>query len=1377
MGLRRPDTGPPSHAELCSGEPQELVVLGSEVGGRWSGEAGRFVQHLLRVRAPPALRRAAAAGWSRRWWGILAVAVQQAGLGQRRSTRARGMSRPSSECSSSPDQRAPENWCDGSGVLAAGALATAARRVSAVDLHDSARGLARLRDQLCRQETCKLMARRFVESIASPEDHRIMAMLIEFMVDDLNVCRWLLEGGILPALIHSLDVEANTDASCGSAVIKKSKKSMIGCIVQSLSRSTLFLEVICTTDMLDVVVSMAQQEVKSVASDSDSGRRQLPGFDCLCNMCHAIPESSIRFRQDLAASGMVDVLCEAVQLEEYSRRVQAAESLCSFVANHSVDDASHFMPAGAFHVIACPRTIRALVDLAFPRNMKKPVDKTCECFRHKLPWLLAVVARAAPADLKLWCDENIGVRRLLSCSISGFSREGVVWALDILIAMCGCVPKSVLKDFLSRTPNALVCQLSQLVQHEWHSIAHRVLFVGIFCTTFLPAAAPTMLVWVSSRVPPPLSSLPWHNSQSRAVPSPLSAERQLAELAFQTVLEMSLRLGDTSDPSHALADDVRIYFFNVFLAAAGLDALLAALLGGSVHDAKLFAPHRDKVATIASLLCDSLQALCRKLEAASAQGVLASQASGAVDLLTSILTGPLRSRIGFDNSHTFAGDASSTCGLPSVLLATGCAAVHLLEEFVFRWPHCLQPFPDNRVYGSRRGVQGMQALAVMHEFLLTSKDLGRFLVRLFLRSFLQVEGCAQVASPKCVSSGVSAHTVIEIDAEISLCTYHVPKAAVTDSSVLFDDEVKNWAASLLGMDLCFSAFCSFLASCSCAVASATLEGMVVNSCRLAQTGTDLSICPPRSVRQVACLLHLATARFGRLSDSGGLPELHFHDLVVQLLFAQSPSSLSMQGSQSDASMLAEVFAYLWGVAQASFWHTLPSAMDLRREVARALFVLLDSRDVVQAIALSEDNASCLAVLRKVLRNEPGSFPLFASTKPGASDASVFDLHSETWTPPGRLLLAALVQLWQISDHTADGCGGLETLDRLLSPVLRASTYLIAICPRPADLFSGSDDVKSVLRVAVQLVSSPPAMSDEHPNDWQRLGGELMVPLLHRPPVVEMLNDPVDQVLCEIKGGMEALTWCASYTLSGAGLPGSWGAKARSLLSLVSAAPESSQTADAPMSRSSSEVAGGSAVDAGFGESDPMEEPEDDVRARAAQARNLQEELSALNAELGALDLELAETSSQGDRDCGSPEAAGEGDRDGDDRQPCGISHGASDFIHSLLHCPGESYAQLRDALLSELLASNASEQSFVDFNAAGLAMVHDAGLQCAHSDGDLCEALQFLYKGMPLYDRFMLKEQEVNGHRQEVQQSRGGQRPLVLMLIDRFQDLVACDSG
>ena len=70
-----------AYPELGRGGPQRLVVLGSEVGGRWNGDAQRFVRDLLRVRAqcaPPALRTAASAGWSRRWWGMLGVAVQHA---------------------------------------------------------------------------------------------------------------------------------------------------------------------------------------------------------------------------------------------------------------------------------------------------------------------------------------------------------------------------------------------------------------------------------------------------------------------------------------------------------------------------------------------------------------------------------------------------------------------------------------------------------------------------------------------------------------------------------------------------------------------------------------------------------------------------------------------------------------------------------------------------------------------------------------------------------------------------------------------------------------------------------------------------------------------------------------------------------------------------------------------------------------------------------------------------------------------------------------------------------------------------------------------------------------------------------------------------
>ena len=61
------------------GGPQTLVVLGSEVGGRWNAQALSFVRDLVRLkayRAPPAVRAAATAAWARR--SMLSVAVQQA---------------------------------------------------------------------------------------------------------------------------------------------------------------------------------------------------------------------------------------------------------------------------------------------------------------------------------------------------------------------------------------------------------------------------------------------------------------------------------------------------------------------------------------------------------------------------------------------------------------------------------------------------------------------------------------------------------------------------------------------------------------------------------------------------------------------------------------------------------------------------------------------------------------------------------------------------------------------------------------------------------------------------------------------------------------------------------------------------------------------------------------------------------------------------------------------------------------------------------------------------------------------------------------------------------------------------------------------------
>ena len=58
-----------------------LVVLGSEVGGRWDAEAVRFVRTLARCRtqrAPPLMRGGLAGALAHRWWCLLSVAVQKA---------------------------------------------------------------------------------------------------------------------------------------------------------------------------------------------------------------------------------------------------------------------------------------------------------------------------------------------------------------------------------------------------------------------------------------------------------------------------------------------------------------------------------------------------------------------------------------------------------------------------------------------------------------------------------------------------------------------------------------------------------------------------------------------------------------------------------------------------------------------------------------------------------------------------------------------------------------------------------------------------------------------------------------------------------------------------------------------------------------------------------------------------------------------------------------------------------------------------------------------------------------------------------------------------------------------------------------------------
>ena len=58
----------------------KLLCLGAEVFGRWGADSVELVGALARERArglPERIRKSTAAGFSRRWWGLLSTAVQR----------------------------------------------------------------------------------------------------------------------------------------------------------------------------------------------------------------------------------------------------------------------------------------------------------------------------------------------------------------------------------------------------------------------------------------------------------------------------------------------------------------------------------------------------------------------------------------------------------------------------------------------------------------------------------------------------------------------------------------------------------------------------------------------------------------------------------------------------------------------------------------------------------------------------------------------------------------------------------------------------------------------------------------------------------------------------------------------------------------------------------------------------------------------------------------------------------------------------------------------------------------------------------------------------------------------------------------------------
>ena len=69
-----------TYPELTGAGRARLVVLGIEIGGRWSEEAVTFIRLLANHKAsstPPSLRRSAALAWTSRWTALLATAAMR----------------------------------------------------------------------------------------------------------------------------------------------------------------------------------------------------------------------------------------------------------------------------------------------------------------------------------------------------------------------------------------------------------------------------------------------------------------------------------------------------------------------------------------------------------------------------------------------------------------------------------------------------------------------------------------------------------------------------------------------------------------------------------------------------------------------------------------------------------------------------------------------------------------------------------------------------------------------------------------------------------------------------------------------------------------------------------------------------------------------------------------------------------------------------------------------------------------------------------------------------------------------------------------------------------------------------------------------------
>ena len=207
----------------------------------------------------------------------------------------------------------------------------------------------------------------------------------------------------------------------------------------------------------------------------------------------------------------------------------------------------------------------------------------------------------------------------------------------------------------------------------------------------------------------------------------------------------------------------------------------------------------------------------------------------------------------------------------------------------------------------------------------------------------------------------------------------------------------------------------------------------------------------------------------------------FHLAVARLL---RPEQSNLLG-RSAVGPVFEIFAYLWGLLQLMLG-VKENETDVEEEplleVLDVLSVFLQG-DFLQLFCTCDDNPQCLSGLRYAFSTSNWHFPMFCTS-------SGLHLAAEIWTPPARILLSALATLWETGRHTV--------FPSLFQDILRASAHTLARSAKPTD-FLRSEDLKILLELAVCMIEAPPMTPDTSDLEWKRLGGEILIPLLHRPP--------------------------------------------------------------------------------------------------------------------------------------------------------------------------------------------------------------------------------------------------------------------------------------